>query len=396
MDEISNGDYNINNKNINSSNEPKEDITAYLNQLKKEDLIKFIQNKNSNKEIKQFFKIDNNTKNSNKNSNTTTNTEIKSNTSKIETTNYSTDNNIDLKPKRIIDYNIVKNFAFKFMYMGKNYDGLVTQLHTTNTIENFIFKALVKATLVKNIEDCNYSRCGRTDAGVSAIGNVFNATLRYKDNLDYQYILNKILPRDIRIIGQSEVDETFDSRFSCLYREYKYYFVKNNMNIDKIKEGVKKLKGTHNYKNFCKIDKSDKSEKEKNFERRIYEFKVEKVDNEFMNLEHKTNEKTNENGIFNDYFEIYVATIKGSAFLWHQVRCMMSILFLIGQNKEELSIIDKLFDVDNVENKIGYEIASDFPLVRADCQFENIDFGSTVQNSSNLYYDFKVKYKTFN
>ena len=57
MDEISNGDYNINNKNINSSNEPKEDITAYLNQLKKEDLIKFIQNKNSNKEIKQFFKI---------------------------------------------------------------------------------------------------------------------------------------------------------------------------------------------------------------------------------------------------------------------------------------------------------------------------------------------------
>jgi tRNA U38,U39,U40 pseudouridine synthase TruA len=28
-------------------------------------------------------------------------------------------------------------------------------------------------------------------------------------------------------------------------------------------------------------------------------------------------------------------TVKGMAFLWHQVRCMVAILFLIGENLEE-------------------------------------------------------------
>jgi tRNA pseudouridine38/39 synthase len=30
--------------------------------------------------------------------------------------------------------------------------------------------------------------------------------------------------------------------------------------------------------------------------------------------------------------------IKGSAFLWHQVRCMVSVLFLIGQGLESPSV----------------------------------------------------------
>ena len=36
-----------------------------------------------------------------------------------------------------------------------------------------------------------------------------------------------------------------------------------------------------------------------------------------------------------DEYEMCVVTVKGMAFLWHQIRCMVAILFLIGQNLEE-------------------------------------------------------------
>lgn len=42
---------------------------------------------------------------------------------------------------------------------------------------------------------------------------------------------------------------------------------------------------------------------------------------------------------------MYVLTIKGKAFLWHQIRCIMAILFLIGQNKEEPVVINELLDI---------------------------------------------------
>lgn len=48
------------------------------------------------------------------------------------------------------------------------------QKHTENTIEFHIFEALKKLKLVKGDDpsEWKYSRCGRTDKGVSALGNV--------------------------------------------------------------------------------------------------------------------------------------------------------------------------------------------------------------------------------
>lgn len=40
-----------------------------------------------------------------------------------------------------------------------------------------------------------------------------------------------------------------------------------------------------------------------------------------------------------------VLTIKGNAFLWHQIRYIVSILLLIGQKKEEPELILNLLDV---------------------------------------------------
>lgn len=54
----------------------------------------------------------------------------------------------------------------------------------------------------------------------------------------------------------------FDARFSCIFREYKYFFVQQNMNMEKIKEAVKKYLGVHDFRNFCKKDDSMKLDDE--------------------------------------------------------------------------------------------------------------------------------------
>jgi tRNA pseudouridine38/39 synthase len=282
------------------------------------------------------------------------------------------------KGKDRLDFSKKKHMAFKFIYNGKNYEGLVTQNHTQNTIEQFIFDAILKSSLVESIESSNYSRCGRTDAGVSSTGNVFSIDLRDKAGLDYIKLINNQLPDDIELVGAKEVDDSFDARFSCLYREYKYFFLKGNMDIEKMQIACKKLEGVHNFKNFCKIDKSDKNWEVKNYERRIYEFKIEKYEKLFFPSNCPVN-------IDNNFFEMYYVTIKGSAFLWHQVRCMMGVLFLIGKGHEDLEIIDKMYEIDS--GKIyNFEIASEIPLILSDCQFEGVTFENTIENfAENIF-----------
>lgn len=41
------------------------------------------------------------------------------------------------------------------------------------------------------------------------------------------------------------------------------------------------------------------------------------------------------------YFELV-----GSSYLWHQVRCIMAILMLVGEEKEKPDIVTTLLDVE--------------------------------------------------
>lgn len=87
-------------------------------------------------------------------------------------------------------------------------------------------------------QDYNFSRCGRTDKGVSAMNQVISLHVRSnltreeqqdEENdgreIDYVHILNQLLPDDIRISAVCLRPPTnFDARFSCQYRHYRYLF----------------------------------------------------------------------------------------------------------------------------------------------------------------------------
>jgi len=73
-----------------------------------------------------------------------------------------------------------KYIALKVAYLGWNYHGFAVQAdeETCPTVEGQIFKALMAAKLITDPSSCKFSRCGRTDKGVSGLGQVIALKVR--------------------------------------------------------------------------------------------------------------------------------------------------------------------------------------------------------------------------
>lgn len=63
----------------------------------------------------------------------------------------------------------------------------------------------------------------------------------------------------------------------------------------------------------------------------------------------------------------------GEAFLYHQVRCIVSVLFMVGRGLEQPEIVRDLLDVENgFRSKPHYTMAPDTPLVLWDAFYPNL------------------------
>lgn len=69
---------------------------------------------------------------------------------------------------------------------------------------------------------------------------------------------------------------------------------------------------------------------------------------------------------------VYMLEIRGIAFLWHMVRCIMAVLMLVGEGHEDPTIIDTLFNIEEVPAKPDYHMAAEAPLVLHECGYERL------------------------
>ena len=349
--------------------------------------------------------------------------------------------------------------ALKFAYLGQKYNGL--EHHANNstplpTIEEELWKALVKTRLISptprtpeeantyatlsrktfdrwdrdgaevNWDGCEYSKCGRTDRGVSAFGQVVGVKLRSnrkkqpedaqgeegtafddtKDELPYIQLLNRVLPPDIRIYAWCpNPPPDFSARFSCKERRYKYFFTnpcftpvpgasgryhasssadmrEGWLDIDKMREACKLLEGLHDFRNFCKIDASKQIT---NFDRRIFHASIEPVSP--LSVPAFLSHSALQNPGTEAQPTMYAFVLHGSAFLWHQVRSIVAILFLIGQRLESPSLVTELMDISKNPTRPKYEMASDAPLVLWDCIFPHPSEVQSTEEREHGYTD---------
>lgn len=234
-----------------------------------------------------------------------------------------------------------------------------------NFPEHHIFNALTKTCLIESRETSNYHRCGRTDKGVSAFSQVISIEVRSKfpvlsqqdsdsisNELNYCQLLNRVLPLDIRFIAWLPLKNAqFSSRFDCISRTYRYFFPKGSLNIRKMEEAIKHLIGVHDFRNLCKMDVANGVT---SFIRSIETAEIIKPESEEISP-----------------FSMLIFQITGKAFLWHQIRCIMAILLLIGQGNEEPSVIKELLDVEKNPRKPQYSLASDLPLNLYDVKYRD-------------------------
>ncbi|XP_077129705.1 tRNA pseudouridine(38/39) synthase [Ranitomeya variabilis] len=251
-----------------------------------------------------------------------------------------------------------EHVALRLAYLGWNYQGFASQENTKNTVEEVMFSALTKTRLVESRQSSNYHRCGRTDRGVSALAQVISLDLRSaaagRPEVRYTQMLNRVLPPDIRVLSWAAVPSSFSARFSCRSRTYRYLFPRAQLDVAMMDRAAQMLEGTHDFRNLCKMDVANGV---LNFVRTVISARVEPVP-----------EGLGEAGPF----QLYHLKIKGLAFLYHQVRCIMGVLFLIGQGKEKPEVIRELLDVEKNPCKPQYNMAVEFPLVLYDCEFDGV------------------------
>jgi tRNA pseudouridine38/39 synthase len=300
-----------------------------------------------------------------------------------------------------------RKVALQIQYEGVKYFGFASQAagDYDDTIEKHIFEALNKVCLIKDRSTCGYSRCGRTDKGVSALGQVIALNLRsafpksaetsdlplHPNNsavfesaplaqedveggakrrkvqapiskplveLDYCTLLNRTLPDSIRVLGWTEVSEKFSARFSATHRIYRYFFISRGLDIAAMRTAAAYLVGVHDFRNLSKLDVANVS----NFVREI-------VSADIVTFQLDTN---------NDEQTVYMLEIKGVAFLWHMVRCIMAVLFLVGEGKEAPSIVPELLNIESIPAKPHYDMADE-----------------CMHSSYTLQFDWKLKLMKF-
>lgn len=322
-----------------------------------------------------------------------------------------------------------------------------------------------------NWEGCDFSKCGRTDKGVSAFGQVIGVRVRSNrplsrqrttenvtvsedlnptggsnrilghlelaspplspindffadmpasksswsdeslafhpidDEIPYMQVLNRILPPDIRVLAWCAAPPTdFSARFSCKERRYRYFFTQPAFNptpgpvgfvrskigsagltlqregwldIEAMRDGAKRFVGLHDFRNFCKVDGSKQLD---NFERTIFHAAIEEADEgasyisaeDFKHYQDSISKNKASKLPVSDQVlspKVYTFTLHGSAFLWHQVRHMVAILFHIGQGFESPELVSELLDITKHPQKPMYEMADSTPLVLWDCIF---------------------------
>lgn len=74
---------------------------------------------------------------------------------------------------RYLSHHSKRYVALKVMYFGKRFYGFSSEAQMEPSVESELFKALeTTRLLVGDKKESQYSRCGRTDKGVSSVGQV--------------------------------------------------------------------------------------------------------------------------------------------------------------------------------------------------------------------------------
>lgn len=223
---------------------------------------------------------------------------------------------------------MTRRIKLTIAYDGTEYHGWQIQPNAV-TIEEVLNRAVSNAT-GENIQVIGASR---TDSGVHAKGNVavFDTDCTIPTD-KFPVAINQKLPKDIVITSACEVDAQFHPRYADVIKTYEYTIMKGkiadplrqryacyhyyDLDVEKMKQGLGYLTGTHDFASFCST-RSDVG----STVRTIYSIDVTESDKDI------------------------VFKFTGDGFLYHMIRIIMGISIKIGDGcyppQEMKNVLDK-------------------------------------------------------
>lgn len=219
----------------------------------------------------------------------------------------------------------MRNIKLTIAYDGYGYHGWQVQPGMV-TVQGEIESAIEKLTS----QQIQITGASRTDAGVSALGQVANFEIDSPiPTENFAKALNQYLPDEICIVKAEEVDEDFNSRFGAVKKQYQYKIYSGDikpvldihhcwyypywLDVEKMKSAAKYLIGEHDFKSFA----SSGDQREDSI-RTIFKCDVSEDDCWLL------------------------VTIEGDGFLYNMVRNIVGTLVDIGRGKWGAEYIENI------------------------------------------------------
>ena len=224
--------------------------------------------------------------------------------------------------------------ALKFAYNGRNFSGYARQ-PGQRTVEQALLDILVHQGSFEDAKTSCFRTASRTDRGVSALGNV----CAFDTMLSSREILGRLSKNtsELFLYGVHEVTSDFYPRHAR-QRQYRYYLLKQELDVDMMLSAAGLFTGEHNFQNFARI---------------------EPLKNPVRVLDNITVTETKKFFIFDFYAQ---------TFLWNQIRRIVSAIQKAGDGT--LSLEEIRHALSHPEKKVDYQVAASEPLFLTDVTYD--------------------------
>ena len=221
----------------------------------------------------------------------------------------------------------MKRILLTVEYDGTNYAGWQRQINGL-AVQQVLEETLQKATKERIV----VTGASRTDAGVHALGQAvhFDTESRIPPE-KYPFVLNTMLPRDVRVHTGREVPEGFHARFMTCGKRYTYRIVNSRhasairrnthvhvplpLDLAPMQEAAKQLLGTHDYAAFQAAGGTA-----------------------------KTTIRTITGAELVRFGDEIILTVEGDAFLYNMVRIIAGTLIEIGLGRRSANAFSEAYE----------------------------------------------------
>ncbi|MEC7189082.1 MAG: tRNA pseudouridine(38-40) synthase TruA [Pseudomonadota bacterium] len=222
-----------------------------------------------------------------------------------------------------------RRIALTLEYDGSAFCGWQKQkTPTVNTVQEVLETALARVSDHSVTVAC----AGRTDAGVHATGQIVHFDcLTPRENKAWIHGVNSLLPKEVRVVDASSVENTFHARFSALDRRYCYLIssasvpsgifqgkitcIQRPLDIEAMQRAAQCLVGEHDFSAFRAAGCQSAS----------------------------ANRNVSAISVV-DWFGVTVIDIRANAFLQHMVRNISGSLIDVGKGKQREAWIAEVLE----------------------------------------------------